>query len=336
MKQPICTVPEWHNVTHSQFHSEIIPLNKPALFRGLVGDWPIVQASHSGAPAVANYLKSLDSGQAVYTIVGAPDINGGFSYDKKFNGVNFERRQANLSNSVDQLLALTQVANPHAVAVQAAPVKTTLSGFVERHALPLLDASVEPTMWLGNRAMVAPHYDVNFNLAAVVSGRRKFTLFPPEQVANLYVGPMLDSPGGVPTSLVDLRNPDMSRFPLFEKALKAAVHATLEPGDVIYIPTPWWHAVESLDPFNVLINYWWGGIAEHGVSPNNSLMHSMLSIAQLDTDQRHAWRHLFDYFVFHTTGDPAEHLPNDVMDVITRLSPEQRQQVFAFLKSRLN
>lgn len=336
MTTPICTVPEWQNVSITQFQNEIIPSNKPAILRGLVADWPAVDAGLSGSVATANFLRSLDVGQSVYTIVGAPEINGAFSYGPQCEGVNFERRQANLSATLEQLLALMDEPTPHAIAVQAAPVNTVLPAFSEHHPMPLLDASVAPTMWLGNRAMVAPHYDVNFNLAAVVSGRRTFTLFPPEQVSNLYVGPMLDSPGGVPTSLVDLRDPDFTRFPLFKYALETALVATLDPGDVIYIPTPWWHGVESLEPLNVLINYWWGGLSQHGVSPNNSLMHSMLSIAELDQHQRQAWRHLFDYFVFHTSGDPADHLPSSVVDVVANLSAEQRQRVFAFLKSRLN
>ena len=64
-------------------------------------------------------------------------------------------------------------------------------------------------MWLGNRAIVAPHYDIHDNLACVVAGRRKFNLFPPEQIENLYPGPTLVTPGGVPVSMVDLNQPDM-------------------------------------------------------------------------------------------------------------------------------
>ena len=29
------------------------------------------------------------------------------------------------------------------------------------------------------------------------------------------------------------------------------------PGDAIYIPPLWWHHVESLGQFNVLVNYWY-------------------------------------------------------------------------------
>jgi len=55
-----------------------------------------------------------------------------------------------------------------------------LFSLLQTSAAPLLDKSIAPTMWMGNQAMVAPHYDPYDNLAAVVAGRREFTLFPPE------------------------------------------------------------------------------------------------------------------------------------------------------------
>ncbi|AWL12315.1 [Histone H3]-lysine-36 demethylase [Saliniradius amylolyticus] len=328
-------VREWHNVTLSRFEDEIQPLNQPAVMRGLVSDWPVVEAGKKGPQEVTDFIKSLDDGSPVYTIIGSPHIAGGFSYDDGFNGVNFERRQTRLSSTLDFLLSQRNKPQSPAISVQAAAVNKVLPGFTDDHSMPLLDSHVPPTMWLGNEALVAPHFDINFNFAAVVAGRRRFTLYPPEQVANLYVGPMLNSPGGVPTSLVDIRDPDLERYPRFQKAMAASQEAVLEPGDVIYIPTPWWHGVESMDSLNILINYWWGGLSDNNVSPNTSLMHSMLSISELDTATREAWKHLFDYFVFHTSGNPKEHLPDDLRDIITRLSPEQRKQVFAYLKSRL-
>jgi oxalate decarboxylase/phosphoglucose isomerase-like protein (cupin superfamily) len=49
----------------------------------------------------------------------------------------------------------------------------------------------------------------------------------------------------------------MNRFPRFQQALEAASVAGMEPGDAIFVPSMWWHHVESLASFNILVNYWW-------------------------------------------------------------------------------
>ena len=335
MVKPSKQIREWHDVGVDQFHAEIVPRNQPAVMRALVKDWPLVVAAERSVDEAVSRLRSLDSGASLYTIVGSPDIERRFFYGDKLRGANFQRTQATLSTVLDNLVGLRNQSRPHAIAVQAGAIREAMPGFEADHRLPLVDDAVAPTLWLGNSAVVAPHFDVHDNVACVVVGRRRFTLFPPDQIANLYVGPTLDAPGGVPISMVDLADPDLERFPRFAQALEVAQEATLEPGDAIFIPTPWWHAVESLDAINVLVNYWWGGLIEGTLSPNHSLLHAMLTIANLSPDQRASWRHFFDYFVFKTSGDPAEHLPDDLNDIVTTLSPEQRRSVYQFLIDRL-
>ena len=57
--------------------------------------------------------------------------------------------------------------------------------------------------------------------------------------------------------MVHVTAPDFARFPRFAKALEVAQVAELSPGDAIFIPRDWFHHVEALDRFNVLVNYWW-------------------------------------------------------------------------------
>jgi hypothetical protein len=331
----VTAIREWTSVTREQFEQEIQPIDQPAVFRGLVSDWPTVGRASEPIRAFIDFLKQHDSGKPVYTVVGQPDIKGRFFYNDALTGVNFKRANVEFSAVVEQIAALVDQPDPHAIAIQSAELRDTLPDLAAKHGMPLIDADVSPTMWLGNQAMVAPHYDAYDNLAAVVYGRRSFTLFPPDQVANLYVGPALEAPGGVPISLVDLRNPDFEKWPKFSLALETAQTATLEPGDVIYIPSPWWHAVESLEPFNMLVNYWWTDHPEQAVSPNNSLMMAMLTIANLSPEKRRSWKEFFDYYVFKDTGDAAKHLPDDLHDVVTTLTPEQSTMLRAFLKSKL-
>ena len=113
--------------------------------------------------------------------------------------------------------------------------------------MPLLRPAVAPRIWIGNRVKVQTHFDLLDNIACVVGGRRRFTLFPPEQVPNLYIGPLDFTPSGTPMSMVPLTNPDFARYPRFAEALPPRSRRELEPGDALYIPYGWWHHVEVVD-----------------------------------------------------------------------------------------
>jgi hypothetical protein len=325
----------WDNVDYERFQNEIIPLNQPAVIRSIVSDWPTVTAAKKSPQAVVNYLKPFDTNTVVPALVGTPDIKGRFFYSDDLTAHNFQRTEVTLTIGLERLLAIKDRAEPHAIALQAIQLRQVLPDYKAAHPQPLLDSSAEPTMWVGNQATVAPHYDIHDNLACVVAGQREFTLFPPEQINNLYPGPTLRTPAGVPISMVDIKNPDYNCFPRYKEAVKAGFQATLEPGDAIYIPALWWHGVESLKTFNILVNYWWGGNNQGDLSPNDSLLHSMMSIANLDQEKRKAWQHFFNYYVFKTMDSPSEHLPTDLKDVVTNLSPAQQVEVRNFLAEKL-
>jgi hypothetical protein len=173
----------------------------------------------------------------------------------------------------------------------------------------LLGSSVAPRAWIGNRIQVAPHYDLYENIGVVVAGRRRFLLFPPEQLPNLYGGPFELTPAGTPVSMVNPQNPDLEKYPRFAEAMKTAQSAELKPGDAIYIPYHWWHGVDSLEPVNLFINYWWNDAPDGGGRPYDALMHAFYAFKTLPPDQRAVWRHIFDHYVFEANGDPGEHLP---------------------------
>jgi hypothetical protein len=328
-------IPVWENVDYNCFHNEIVPLNQPAVIRSLVSDWPVVKAANKSARSAVDYLKPLDKGAITSALVGAPEINGRFFYNDELTELNFKRAHVTLSIGLDRLLAISDKRNPHTIALQAMQLRDLLPDFQSLHNQPLLDESIKPNMWVGNRAVVAPHYDINDNLACVVAGSRKFTLFPPEQINNLYLGPTLNTPAGVPISLVDIRDPDLKRFPKYIKALDVGFEATLIAGDAIFIPALWWHGVESLETFNILVNYWWGDDLENKFSPGDSLLHCMMSIANLNPEKRKSWRHIFDYYVFKNLDEPSAHLPNDLEDILTGLSPEQKSAIGQILAEKL-
>jgi hypothetical protein len=230
---------------------------------------------------------------------------------------------------LDRIQAAAAAPEPEAIAAQAVSVADALPGFVQENRLALLDAEIQPRIWIGNRVAVATHHDMFSNLAVVVAGGRRFTLFPPDQVANLYIGPFEFTPAGTPASLVDPEAPDFERFPRAAEAMQNALTAELEPGDAIYIPHMWWHHVRSLDALSILVNYWWDGapVAQPGLAPINALLHALLSFEGLPDEQRAAWKAIFDHFVFHASGDPNAHIPEERRGIRGKLSRESKERL---------
>ena len=204
-----------------------------------------------------------------------PQARGRIAYNDSMDGINFAHRRLPLSAIVEQLSRYALFDNPPSVAVQSALIPECLPGFAVENRLPVLDEAVAPRIWLGNRVTVPAHVDESNNVACVVAGRRRFTLFPPEQVSNLYIGPLDYAPTGAAMSVADLVEPDFERFPRLKDALSAAYVAELAPGDALFIPTLWWHHVESLDqqlnvPRQLLVERHHRHRRENGIGPGLS------------------------------------------------------------------
>jgi hypothetical protein len=321
-------------VDRTRFEAEIRPLGEPAVLRGIGKDWPAVHAAKQSAEAVAEYLLAFGPRHPVPVLLGAPEIAGRFFYNADMTGMNFTEGQVSLAAFLERLLHDRAVAHPFALAVQSQILPQLLPGFAEANRLDLLDGSVQPRIWIGNRIQVAPHFDLTENIGVVIAGRRRFTLFPPDQLPNLYPGPLEYTPAGTPVSMVDPNAPDLDRFPLYAEAARFAQAAELEEGDGIYIPFHWWHGVESLERVNAFVNYWWTPAQPGLGKPYDALMHAMFAFRGLPDDQREVWRMVFDNFVF-AGGDPVAHLPDHAKGVLGPITPEKLARMRATLRQIL-
>ena len=329
-------IPEWRDVDEDAFRNEILTQYRPAVLKGLVRNWPAVRHGRASPEAICRYLAALDNGNTWNAVLVPPQWQGRMFYEDGLKDFNFVRHKLPVSAVLSQIARYSHFAAPPSVAMQCAPSAECIPGFVTENKLPILSDTVAPKLWLGNRFITPAHFDEMNNIACVVSGTRRFTLFPPEQVANLYIGPLEYTPAGAPVSMVSLENPDFRRFPRFKEALAAAQVAELEPGDAIFIPALWWHHVVSLDVVNVLVNYWWEETAGPAarISPVHSLMHSLLSIRHLPPEQRQAWGRIFSYFLFDPQQDPAGHIPEHRRGVLGPLSQEQVEAIKLMLNLR--
>lgn len=334
---PQMPIPEWRFVDAAMFAQQILSGHRPAVLRGLTANWPAVVACSNSPQSAAGYLARFYKGAPVEAFVGPPEIRGRFFYREDMAGFNFEKRQARLTDVLAHLAQDVAGAGRPAVYVGAASVPECLPGFERENPLPLLEGrAAVPRIWIGNDISVATHFDMSDNIACVVAGRRRFTLFPPDQLPNLYVGPLDNTMAGQPASMVPLGDPDFERYPRFRDALAAAQVAELGPGDAIYIPPLWWHHVESLAPFNILLNYWWDDAPPDAGSPFEALAHGILTISHLPEQRREAWRLLFDHYVFQRNGDPAAHLPSESRGILGESTPQLRSRMKQFLLRALS
>jgi hypothetical protein len=326
-------VREWRDVDRARFESEILVADQPAVLRGVVEHWPAVAAARESTDAMRSYLARFDRGAQVRTFVGDPAMAGRFFYSEAVDGVNFGVAEA----PFDRMLAVvTDESEARHVYMGSTDTEEILPRFARENQLELVAGKrTGPRIWIGNRSVVAPHFDEADNIACAVCGRRRFTLFPPDQVANLYPGPIDNTIAGVPTSMVELANPDFERFPRFRHALDHALVAELEPGDGIYIPALWWHGVTASDPFNILVNYWWQETPTDAGSPMTAIGAALLSVALLPERKRRAWRSMFDHFVFRENGDPTAHLPEHAHGILGRSTPDLRYSIRDFVMREL-
>jgi hypothetical protein len=292
-----------------QFLREVVQACRPVVLRGLVNDWPIVAAGRRSPQAVRDYLLPWDTGGQVDAFFGTQAISGKYYYSDDLKGFNFERRRMKFREVIDALVGFLDVPDSPSVYVGSVPTDDLLPGFASANSMPLLEAAVGPRVWMGHASNVSAHYDAMDNLACVAVGTRRFTLFPPDCIAKLYVGPVDHTMAGQPISLAASSAPDTERFPLFEDIKDQSLVVELQAGDALYLPKLWWHKVESTARFNVLVNYWWDAFSGGPDAPYTSLLLSMITIAERPLAERQAWKAFFDHYVFRTHGHPLAHLP---------------------------
>jgi Cupin-like domain len=292
-----------------QFLREVVEPCRPVVLRGLVKDWPIVAAGRQSPSAVRDHLKPLDVGGDIEAFFGAPAIAGKYFYTEDLKGFNFERRRMKFGLALESIVSSVDVPGSQSVYVGSVPTNDFLPGFAALNPMPLLSSGISPRVWIGHAANVSSHYDTVDNLACVAVGARRFTLFAPQLIDKLYVGPIDNTMAGQPVSLAASSAQDKDRFPLFEEIKGQSLIAELEPGDALYLPKLWWHKVESTAPFNVLVNYWWDAFRLGPDAPYTSMLLSMITIAERPAAEREAWKAFFDHYVFRSHGHPLMHLP---------------------------
>ena len=240
IKQPIREIA---NASNESLTPELLCSDSPVVLRGLIHDWPLVSAANLSNQAAQDYLRHYYNQNKVRTFMAEAKHQGRFFYNDDLSGFNFTPSTTYFDKVLDDLATYEHLPAPPGLYMGSTALDHILPGFRRNNDLSLLVDNPLISLWVGNQSRIAAHYDVTDNIACVAAGKRRFTLFPPTQLDNLYIGPLDFTPAGQPASLVDFSDPDLVKHPKFAEAMQHAQVAELEAGDANFIPSMWWHHV---------------------------------------------------------------------------------------------
>jgi len=328
-------VPERVIADAAELDAVLRTADRPFLVRGLIADWPLVQAGRRSAAEARHYL--LDHRRDVpFTVsVGANGSDGRLFYDEAM-AMNFATFKTKLDEVFAHIDTAEQTGDPRPIYLASIDMQGYFDGLHEANHVDLGDRAPLASIWMGTRTRIAAHNDVPDNLACVAVGRRRFTLFPRDQFRNLYLGPIDNTPAGRAVSMVDFHAPDFAAYPKFRDALAHAQVAELDAGDALYIPALWWHHVEGMAVFNVLVNYWWRSTPRWLGQPQDALNHAILAVRDLPEDQKRHWREMFDHYVFDNDDATSAHIPEGARSILSTLTAESAGRLRAFLLRALS
>ncbi len=314
--------------------SALFEKNTPFIVRGLVNDWPIVGKGRESGAALRAYLQEHALARRFPVMVGPPENNGQPGYLDNMQ-VNFVEQPLPFDEICKAIEEAERVDDQPMIYCGSIDIAKFFDGLANHIPLAMGSRDCRKGLWMGLRSNTPVHNDYADNMVCNVFGTRRITLFPPDQMANLYIGPLDNTPAGRAVTLIDFRNPDFDRHPNFAEAQKHALCVDLAPGDVLHIPSMWWHNVESLNDFNVMVNFWWRDNRLLG-DPDAALVNAIFAWRDLPPDEKKIWRDLLDYYVFDDAEKAIEHIPPNGRGVLGELTPNTAERMKMFVLRSLS
>lgn len=331
-----------HGINSHTIPRDVINSAEPVVLKQLVGNWPLVHAGKASSQTSVDYLKSFYNGTPTIICKIPSENNGRMFYNDKCTKLDYESFKGRIDETLDVILEGIYRKSDPAYYIASNIIDTHLPGLsgVNNILIPRdmhADAMKERvSIWIGGATTATCHFDALDNIACCVAGRRRFTIFSPDQISNLYPGPLEPTPGGQVISLIDFKNPDFQKFPRFQEALLTAQVADLDPGDALYLPSMWWHHVESLESYNVLVNYWWDDAPSFLTAGMTALYVAMLGIRDKSSHEREAWKHVFNHYIFDGPEKSNFFIPSEARGFLHTLDRLGVRKLRALLINKLN
>lgn len=336
------TIKVLQGITPDNIPTDVIAAAEPVILKQLVSNWPLVRAGRISDRASVDYLKYFYNGNTSIVCKIPSENNGRMFYSDNCTTLDYESFKGRIDETLETILASAGKADEPALYIASNIIDTHFPGLREANQL-IIPRAMHPdamaervSIWIGAATTATCHFDALDNIACCVAGKRRFTVFPPDQISNLYPGPLEPTPGGQVISLVDFKNPDFEKFPRFQAALANAQVAELEPGDAIYLPNMWWHHVESLAPYNILVNYWWDNSPAFLMSGMNALYAAMLGIRDKSDHEREGWKHIFNHYIFNGAEAANNYIPKEARGFLQPLERIDARKLRALLINKLN
>lgn len=118
--------------------------------------------------------------------------------------------------------------------------------YAVKYVREVLNRAAAIEIFIGGKGGSFPvlHYDGAGAHAFLMQiyGEKEYIVFPPDQEAFLYPSPEREN-----LSLIrNVEDPDPKQFPLFINATPTKF--ILKPGELLFVPSHWWHTVKMLTP----------------------------------------------------------------------------------------
>ena len=330
------SIPEVDWLADSLSLDDISRFKSPVVLRNYVGNWEAVQKAKDSSNEIYEYLQSLDVGTIVPVSFGSSEIDGRIFYNDNFSDVNVRKKNIRFGSLLEKVFTSSAIGSTDLIYMASIDTDKCVPEFSKKNFIDFGDRNPLISIWIGTQTRIAAHNDLPLNLACIVAGKRRFTLFPPSQTENLYIGSFEWTPASRPVSLVDFYNPNFQEHPKFRKAMNEARVAIAEEGDALFIPSMWWHHVEAIETFNVLVNYWWRDVPSFLGTPQDALIHGMYAIRDLPYHEKEIWQELFEYYVFGDSSTPAKHVPSQIQGILGSFDPRLADRTRLYLLNRLN
>ena len=244
-----CDIERRSKLSYDEFAGRYLYANKPVVITDALNDW---KALSRWTP---EFFKT-EFGNMKFTI---SDTEVGQSGYKDGGG-----REFVMAKFIDQVLASTDE-NPapyfrNKILYELFPsLKSDIEPLPE-YFLPnwlpdhyllkpvreVLNRGAAIEIYIGGKGGAFPvlHYDGAGTHAFLMQiyGRKQYIVYPPDQERFLY-----PSPDKANLSLINsVDRPDLEKFPLFAQA-KPTIFV-LEPGELLFVPSHWWHTAKMLTP----------------------------------------------------------------------------------------